>query len=326
MARDPPQLGAGGQGQSVRTGRRPPRSGALAAGVKLRQRVVMSASPMPPMHRWIAVARATSLVAFATGAPLCPIWAARADRFGTCLLTASLVEGRGVDGPRDRDRGVAIVPPRTPAGRKEASGSRCATAGVRALLDRPTTDCELISGLVSAMGRRSAVDRLGVPGCGCAAQTRTVSSGACWRLCQPRSPAGHAGARSRVRGGRSRGALGASALGWAGRVDSRVGTCEGRGDCGECDPCGCDCFRGSGARGRGLSATGAGSCWGAGRCGVGGWGGAGRGGGAGWCSGGRVERALVGRCVAGGRVCAFAGPVARSGFGHAWSQRARVLG
>ena len=28
MARDPPQLGAGGQGQSVRTGRRPPRSGA----------------------------------------------------------------------------------------------------------------------------------------------------------------------------------------------------------------------------------------------------------------------------------------------------------
>ena len=34
-----------------------------------------------------------------------------------------------------------------------------------ALLDRTTTDCELISGLVSAMGRDAAVDRLGVPGC-----------------------------------------------------------------------------------------------------------------------------------------------------------------
>jgi hypothetical protein len=36
---------------------------------------------------------------------------------------------------------------------------------------RTTTDCELISGLVSALGREAAVDRLGVPGCcGCAAQ------------------------------------------------------------------------------------------------------------------------------------------------------------
>ena len=49
MARFPPQLGAGGQGQSVRTGRRPPRSGAPC-----RRRQVAAAcrhvrsSPVPP--------------------------------------------------------------------------------------------------------------------------------------------------------------------------------------------------------------------------------------------------------------------------------------
>ena len=47
--------------------------------------------------------------------------------------------------------------------------------------------------------------------------------------------------------------------------------------------CGCDRLRGAGARRRGLSATGARSCRGAGRCGVVGRGGGGRGGGAGWC-------------------------------------------
>jgi hypothetical protein len=45
MAGFPPRLGDGGQGQSVRTGRRPPRSGALAGGAELRQRAVM------PAHR-----------------------------------------------------------------------------------------------------------------------------------------------------------------------------------------------------------------------------------------------------------------------------------
>ena len=112
-----------------------------------------------------------------------------------------------------RIRGVATVPPRTPAGRKEASGS-----------------------------------------------------------------AGHAAARNRVTAAGCALRLGRAVLGWADRVDSRAGTCEGRGDCGECDPCGCDRLRGSGARGRGLSATGARSGWGAGRCGVAGRGGAGRGG------------------------------------------------
>jgi hypothetical protein len=48
MARFRPRLGDGGQGQSVRTGRRPPRSGALAGGAELRQRAVMPLSP--PRH------------------------------------------------------------------------------------------------------------------------------------------------------------------------------------------------------------------------------------------------------------------------------------
>jgi hypothetical protein len=53
MAGFPPRLGDGGQEQSVRTGRRPPRSGALAGGAELRQRAVMPLSPPPrPSGLW----------------------------------------------------------------------------------------------------------------------------------------------------------------------------------------------------------------------------------------------------------------------------------
>src|SRR5437763_751859 len=79
MARDPPQLGAGGQGQSVRTGRRPPRSGALAAGVKL---------PTRAETRWISlvVVRGT---AGAWSVAVRSAWAHRAAVFGELLVSAA---------------------------------------------------------------------------------------------------------------------------------------------------------------------------------------------------------------------------------------------
>lgn len=49
-----------------------------------------------------------------------------------------------------------------------------------------------------------------------------------------------------------------AALGWANRVDSRADTCEGRGDCGECDPCGWIAFEARGPEGLGSRQPGGG--------------------------------------------------------------------
>jgi len=56
--------GDGGQGQSVRTGRRPPRRGALAGGAALRQRAVM---PVPPPPHPSAFSRCRPFPADARG-------------------------------------------------------------------------------------------------------------------------------------------------------------------------------------------------------------------------------------------------------------------
>jgi hypothetical protein len=85
-----------------------------------------------------------------------------------------------------------------------------ARAGVPALLDCIRTGCELVSGVVSAMGRDPAVDRLGVLGCcGCAAKNGDVR-------------AAQSGCRARDRGKRlrfvamweARGPLGRVRAGW----------------------------------------------------------------------------------------------------------------